>query len=263
VMKTVILAGGLGTRLSELTANKPKPMAEIGGRPILWHIMNSYASYGYTEFVIALGYKAEMIKEYFLNFFAINNDLTVDLSNGETMIHDGRQPNWRIHLIDTGLNTQTGGRIKRLKKWIGNETFLMTYGDGVSDVNIQKLVEFHREHGKLATVTAVHPPARFGGLVLDGNRVVEFSEKNQSKEGWINGGFFVLEPEIFDTIEDDATLWERGPLDLLAARRELIAYHHEGFWQPMDTLREHRLLESLWESGKAPWQVKSAEVASV
>ncbi len=262
-MKTVILAGGFGTRLSELTTNLPKPMAEIGGRPILWHIMNTYASYGYTEFIIALGYKSEVIKEYFMNFFAINNDLTVNLGNGETTIHDGQQPNWCIHLVNTGLNTQTGGRIKRLKKWIGNETFLMTYGDGVSNVNIKKLIDFHHAHGKLATITAVHPPARFGGLVLEGDKVVEFTEKNQSQEGWINGGFFVLEPEIFDTIEGDNTMWERGPLDLLASRRELVAYRHKGFWQPMDTLREYHLLQSLWESGKAPWKTSVSEVASV
>jgi glucose-1-phosphate cytidylyltransferase len=254
-MKAVILAGGFGTRLSELTGNIPKPMAEIGNRPMLWHIMNIFAHHGVTEFVIALGYKSEVIKKYFLNFYAFNNDITLDLSKGETKIHEGRQPNWRIHLVDTGINTQTGGRLKRLKDWIGNETFMMTYGDGVSDVNIQKLIAFHKKQKKLATVTAVHPSARFGGLVIDQHSVTEFSEKNQSKEGWINGGFFVLEPQVLDLIEDDQTIWERTPLEQLASRQQLSAYCHQGFWQPMDTLREYHQLESLWQSGKAPWKV--------
>lgn len=254
-MKTVILAGGFGTRLSELTAAIPKPMVEIGGKPMLWHIMNIYAAHGFEEFVLALGYKAESVKEYFLNFFAINHDLTVDLETGKTVIHEGGLPSWKIHLINTGLETQTGGRIKRLKEWVGNETFMMTYGDGLSNVNIEELVAFHKSHKKLATVTAVHPPARFGGLVLQGNRVEEFSEKNQSKEGWINGGFFVLEPEIFDYIENDKTIWEKDPLEKLAAQGQLMAYFHEGFWQPMDTLRECRILESLWQSGEAPWKI--------
>jgi len=253
-MKTVILAGGFGTRLSEVTASIPKPMAEVGGKPLLWHIMNIYAHHGFNEFILALGYKAEVIKEYFLNFYAINNDLTLDLENGRTIVYEGKQPLWRIHLVDTGIETQTGGRIKRLKDWIGNETFLLTYGDGVSDIDIEKLVAFHKSHGKLATVTAVHPPARFGGLVLEGSLVKEFSEKNQSSEGWINGGFFVLEPEVLNYIAQDGTAWEREPLEQLAKGNELMAYFHEGFWQPMDTLREHRLLESLWQSGKAPWK---------
>jgi glucose-1-phosphate cytidylyltransferase len=229
-------------------------MVEIGGKPILWHIMNIYAAYAYHEFVIALGYKAEVVKEYFLNFFTINNDLSVDLSNGKSTIHKRNLPNWLIHLIDTGLDTQTGGRIKRLKEWIGNETFMMTYGDGLSNVNISDLVAFHKKHKKLATVTAVHPPARFGGLILKENRVIEFSEKNQAKEGWINGGFFVLEPEVFDYIENDQTLWEKEPLERLAADDQLMAYFHSDFWQPMDTLREFRLLESHWQSGNAPWK---------
>lgn len=254
-MKAVILAGGFGTRLSELTGNIPKPMVEIGGKPILWHIMNIYAHQGITEFVIALGYKSEVIKKYFLNFYAFNNDITIDLSKGSTIIHEGKQPNWRIHLVDTGMNTQTGGRLRRLKDWIGDETFLMTYGDGVSDINIQNLIAFHRKQKKLATVTAVRPSARFGGLVIEQNAVMEFSEKNQSKEGWINGGFFVLEPQVLDLIEDDQTIWERTPLEHLARAQQLSAFSHEGFWQPMDTLREYHLLESLWQSGNAPWKV--------
>lgn len=254
-MKAIILAGGFGTRLSEVTGTIPKPMVEIGGKPIIWHIMNIYAHHGITEFVIALGYKAEVIKEYFLNFYAFNNDITLDLANGKTTVYDGKQPKWRIHLVDTGLQTQTGGRIKRLKEWIGKETFLMTYGDGVADVNIEELIKFHKKNKRHATVTAVHPPARFGGLVIEGNKVVEFTEKNQSKEGWINGGFFVLEPQVFDLIEDDQTIWERGPLEHLAEKKQLSAFCHSGFWQPMDTLREYQMLEALWQSGKAPWKI--------
>lgn len=254
-MKAVILAGGLGSRLAEETTVRPKPMVEIGGRPILWHIMSIYASYGFNEFVVALGYKGEVIKDYFLNFYALNNDLTIDLGTGRTIIHDGNQPNWRIHLVDTGLRTQTGGRIKRLARWIGKETFMLTYGDGVADVDLRRLVDFHRSHGKLATVTAVRPPARFGGLSFDGDLVVRFVEKPQTGEGWINGGFFVLEPGVLDYIEGDDTVWEREPLERLAADGQLVAYKHAGFWQPMDTLREKQLLEALWESGKAPWRI--------
>lgn len=254
-MKAVILAGGFGTRLSELTGNIPKPMVEIGGKPILWHIMNIFSRYGVNEFIIALGYKSEMIKEYFLNFYAFNNDISLDLAKGETIIHDGNQPKWRIHLVDTGLNTMTGGRIKRLQKWIGDETFMMTYGDGVSDVNIDELVEFHFSHGKAATVTAVHPAARFGGLEIQEGMVKVFDEKNQAKEGWINGGFFVLEPSVFDLIENDQTVWEKLPLEKLAKSNQLGAFCHKGFWQPMDTLREYQMLETMWQSGKAPWKV--------
>ena len=253
-MKVVILAGGFGTRLAELTANLPKPMVEIGGKPILWHIMNIYAAFGYREFMIALGYKAEVIKKYFLDFYAINNDLSLNFASGETKIHSGKQPDWTVHLIDTGLATQTGGRIKRLKEWIGNETFMLTYGDGLSNVDVKALLAFHASHGLLATVTAVRPSARFGGLVLDQHHVVQFTEKNQANEGWINGGFFVLEPQVLDYIEGDSTLWEREPLEQLAKDGQLMAHFHEGFWQPMDTLREHRLLESLWASGQPPWK---------
>ena len=255
-MKTVILAGGLGARLAEETQIKPKPMVEIGGKPMLWHLMNLYAAYGFAEFIVALGYKGEYIKDYFLNFYALNNDLTIDLCNGETVMHHKRQPGWRVHLVDTGLDTDTGGRIKRLGEWIGNETFLLTYGDGVANINISDLVEFHRSHGKLATVSAVRPPARFGGLRLNGGgQIVEFTEKPQTGEGWINGGFFVLEPGVFDFIAGDHTVWEHEPLEALARQGELMAFYHEGFWQPMDTLREKMLLERLWRSGDAPWRV--------
>jgi glucose-1-phosphate cytidylyltransferase len=254
-MKAVILAGGLGSRLAEETVARPKPMVEIGGKPILWHIMNIYACHGINEFIIALGYRAEIVKEYFLNFYALNNDLTLDLATGGTHIHDGRQPRWKVHLVDTGLNTQTGGRVKRIEKWLeGDSTFMLTYGDGVADVDLHALMRFHRSHGKLATVTAVRPPARFGGLAFDGTRVAEFTEKPQVGEGRINGGFFVLERDVLRYIDGDATLWERDPLERLAADGELHAYLHDGFWQPMDTLRDRKLLEDLWASGAAPWK---------
>jgi len=254
-MKVVILAGGFGTRLSEMTGSIPKPMVEIGGRPILWHIMSVYAHYGFSEFIIALGFKSEIIKEYFLNYYAKNSDLTIDLSNGQTLVHERQCMDWKIHLVDTGLHTQTGGRLRRLKNWLGEEPFLMTYGDGVANVNITELVSFHQNHGKLATLTAVHPPARFGGLMLDDSRVMEFSEKNQSMEGWINGGFFVLEPEVLDYIADDETSWEKQPLENLSMEGQLSAFFHKGFWQPMDTLREYRLLQEMWDKGNAPWKV--------
>jgi glucose-1-phosphate cytidylyltransferase len=255
-MKTVILAGGLGTRLAEETEVRPKPMVEIGGKPLLWHLMNIYSAHGFSEFIVALGYKGEYIKEYFLNFYAFNNDLSIDLSRGDTTVHHGRQPGWKVHLVDTGLKTGTGGRIKRLREWIGGETFMLTYGDGVGDVNIRELIAFHKSHGKLATISAVRPPARFGGLHLNGGeQVVEFTEKPQADGGWINGGFFVLEPGVTDFIAGDDTIWERDPLERLAREGQLMAYYHEGFWQPMDTLREKMLLENLWNSGRAPWKV--------
>lgn len=253
-MKTIILAGGLGTRLSEMTVAMPKPMIEIGNKPILWHIMNIYSHFGFQDFVVALGYKGEVIKEYFLNYYAKHNDLVIDLSSGDQQINRKTNLNWKISLVDTGLTTQTGGRLKNLKNWLNNETFSLTYGDGVANVNIGELLAFHKSHGKLATVTAVRPPARFGGLILDGPEVVKFSEKNQADEGWINGGFFILEPEVLNYIQDSQTIWEKEPLELLAEQGQLMAYFHEGFWQPMDTLREQKLLQSMWESGNAPWK---------
>src|SRR5262245_4679225 len=254
-MKVVILAGGLGSRLQEETTVRPKPMVEIGGKPILWHILNIYAARGYNEFVVALGYKGEFIKDYFLNFYALNNDLTVDLASGASTIHRGSAPKWKVHLVDTGAETQTGGRVKRLRGHLQDGTFLMTYGDGVADVDVKSLIEFHRSHGKLATVTAVRPPSRFGSFILDGNRIARFEEKPQTGEGWINGGFFVLEPAVLDLIDGDDTPWERAPMERLAARGELMAFRHEGFWQAMDTLRERRVLEDLWASGSPPWKV--------
>jgi len=257
-MKTVILAGGLGTRLAEETQVKPKPMVEIGGKPMLWHLMNIYAAHGFSEFIVALEYKGELIKEYFLNFYALNNDLSIDLSAGDTTVHRRQLPNWKVHLVDTGLQTQTGGRIKRLREWIGDDAFMLTYGDGVANVNVRELLEFHKSHGKLATISAVRPPARFGGLRVNGGaQIIEFTEKPQVGEGWINGGFFVLEPAVTDFIEGDATIWEHEPLKALARAGQLMAYHHDGFWQPMDTLREKALLENLWSSGQAPWKVWS------
>ncbi len=252
-MKTIILAGGLGTRLQEETTLKPKPMVEIGGRPMLWHIMGCYARHGFREFVVALGYKGEVIKHYFLNYYNLRSSLTVDLGKGEVEVHDGEREDWRVHLVDTGADTQTGGRLKRLAPWVADGAFMLTYGDGVADVDMGKLVTFHKSHGKLATITAVRPPGRFGALGFDGDLVTHFAEKPQTGEGWINGGFFVLEPQVLDYIGGDATLWENEPLELLAKEGQLAAYRHEGFWQCMDTLRDVRHLEDLWASGKAPW----------
>jgi glucose-1-phosphate cytidylyltransferase len=254
-MRTVILAGGLGSRLSEETTLKPKPMVEIGGWPILWHIMQIYSAHGYADFVVACGYKGSYIKEYFRNYLMNNNDVVVSLSTGQTRVLEHRTPPWEVHLIDTGAGTQTGGRLRRCRQWLTGQTFMMTYGDGVGDINITRLVEFHRAHGKLATLTAVRPPARFGGLSFNGDAVVTFSEKPQIGEGWINGGFMVLEPEVMDYIEGDETIWERGPLERLANDGQLLAYRHYGFWQPMDTMRERQLLETLWNDGNAPWKV--------
>ena len=254
-MKVVLLAGGRGTRLSEETDIRPKPMVEIGGKPILWHIMSVYHAAGLSDFVVACGYKGAFIKEYFRSLHLHHSDLVVDLSKGSTDTLRSNAPEWRITLIDTGLDTMTGGRIKRLQPDLGNQTFLATYGDGLADIDVRKLIDFHKSHGKLATVTAVRPPARFGGLVLDGAQVAEFTEKPQTGEGWINGGYFVFEPQVFDYLGNDATVLEREPLERLAAEGQLMAFQHEGFWQPMDTLREKHLLENLWNSGKAPWKL--------
>ncbi|MGB7274048.1 MAG: glucose-1-phosphate cytidylyltransferase, partial [Geitlerinemataceae cyanobacterium] len=246
---------GLGTRLAEETETKPKPMVEIGGQPILWHIMKHYAHYGFKDFAIALGYKGEVIKKYMVDYCSLNSNLTVNMGSGQVQMHDGYRPNWTIDLIDTGLSTNTGGRIKRLIPYMGNETFMLTWGDGVSDLNLQDLLAFHRHHGKLATMTVVRPPARFGLPRLDGDQVVEFSEKPQIEEGWINGAFFILEPEVFDYIEGDDTLWEKEPLENLAKDGQLMAYRYDGFWQCMDTIRDKKRLQTLWESGTAPWKV--------
>jgi glucose-1-phosphate cytidylyltransferase len=255
-MKAIILAGGFGTRLSEETVLRPKPMVEIGGRPILWHIMNIYAAHGIDEFIVALGYKGEIIKAYFLNYYAINNDISIDLASGKTTIHDGTQPKWTIHLVETGLSTQTGGRLKRLQKWLGaDETFLFTYGDGVADLDVKALLEFHKAHGKLATVTTVHSPERFGRIAFEGHQVVDFYEKPEASEGWINGGFFVLNRKVIDYIAGDETMWERYPVEQLARDGQLMGYRHYGFWSCMDTLKEKNMLEELWASEKAPWKI--------
>jgi glucose-1-phosphate cytidylyltransferase len=256
-MKVAILAGGVGSRLAEETELKPKPMVEIGGKPIIWHIMMHYAHYGLTDFVIALGYKGEVIKKYMLDYAALSCDLRINTRTGLVSLQGDPAFDWNVDLVETGMNTQTGGRIKRLKHIIGKEPFMLTWGDGVSDVDLNALLTFHRTHGKLATLTAVRPTARFGHLDLEGDSVVEFSEKPQTREGWINGAFFVLEPEVFEYIDDDATSWEKGPLERLAREGQLMAYKHESFWQCMDTLREKKYLESLWESGAAPWKTWS------
>jgi glucose-1-phosphate cytidylyltransferase len=255
-LKVVILAGGLGTRLQEETVVKPKPMVDIGGRPILWHIMKIYASYGFKEFVIALGYKGEIIKDYFLNYHYQSSNLTIELESGNVTVHNDKdREDWIIHLLDTGLHTQIGGRVRQAAGFIGRETFMMTYGDGVANINIQELLAFHRRQGKLATVTTVRPPARFGTITLGGDLVECFEEKPQSGEGWVNGGFFVLEPGVVDYIENDDTVFEREPLEGLARDGQLAAYRHADFWQCMDTLRDVRLLEGLWQSAKAPWKM--------
>jgi glucose-1-phosphate cytidylyltransferase len=253
-VKVAILAGGVGSRLSEETESKPKPMVEIGGRPILWHIMKHYYRYGFDDFVIALGYKGDRIKRWTLDLAAIQGDITVRVGEGQVERHDGERDDWVMTLVDTGLETQTGGRVKRLAPHLGDGTFMLTWGDGVSDIDLRRLVEFHRSHGKLATMTAVRPPARFGHMELDGELVSEFSEKPQAREGWINGAFFVLEPQVIDYIDNDMTHWEREPLERLAADGQLMAYRHESFWQCMDTLRDRVLLESMWASGNAPWK---------
>ena len=254
-MKVVILAGGFGTRLAEYTTLIPKPMVPIGNKPILVHIMEIYASYGYKEFIIALGYKSEVIKEYFLNYYALNSDFEVNLKNGSIKYINEADIDWKIQLIDTGLNSMTGGRVKRLSRIIGDNTFMLTYGDAVSSVNIKELVNSHKISGKIATVTAVHPVARFGELAIgDDNNINSFSEKSQVNLGWINGGFFVFEPKVFDLIENDSTVLEKKPLEWLANNRQLNAYKHEGFWQCMDTVRERDNLVKIWKSGNAPWK---------
>lgn len=254
-MKVVILAGGLGTRLSEETILRPKPMVEIGGKPILWHIMNIFAHYGFKEFIIALGYKGEMIKEYFLNYYYHQSDLVIDLKNGKTTVTNNEVKDWVIHLIDTGINSMTGGRVYRLKDKLKNEIFLLTYGDGLANINIKELVKFHKSHGKIATVTAVRPVARFGGITIDGNLVTEFKEKPQTGGGWINGGFFVFNPEIFNYFSSDNDVLEGKPMERLVSDRQLMVYKHEGPWQCMDTARDKHLLEKLWEDGNAPWKI--------
>jgi len=254
-MKVAILAGGYGSRLAEETEVKPKPMVEIGGQPILWHIMMHYSHYGFKEFAIALGYKGAAIKRYMVDYCSLNSNLTVDMKTGTVHPHGGHSADWLVDLVDTGLPTMTGGRIKRLAPYLGDETFMLTWGDGVSDVNLHDLLAFHRSHGKLVTLTAVRPPARYGYMNFDGDRVVEFTEKPQIGEGWINGAFFVIEPEVFDYIDGDSTVWEREPLENLARDGQLMAYRHTYFWQCMDTLREKHILESFWQSSNAPWKV--------
>lgn len=254
-MKVVILAGGFGSRLAEETEIKPKPMVEIGGRPILWHIMKHYAHHGFRDFYIALGYKGEVIKRYFMDYYTLTGNMMINLSKGEVEVQNKECEGWTVHLIDTGLNTYTGGRVKRLEQWLKNETFMVTYGDGVSDINLHSLLGFHRSHGRLATVTAVRPPARFGGLIFDGDLVAEFTEKPQIGEGWINGGFLVFEPGVFTYLKGDETSLEGDLLEQLATEGQLAAYRHDSFWQCMDHLRDVRLLESLWQSGKPPWKV--------
>ncbi|HEC90687.1 MAG TPA: glucose-1-phosphate cytidylyltransferase [Alphaproteobacteria bacterium] len=254
-MKAVILAGGHGSRLSEETDARPKPMVGIGGQPILWHILKTYGHYDINDFVICLGYKGYVIKEYFANYALHNSNITFDLRKGTLEVHENESEPWRVTLVDTGVDTQTGGRLARVRDLIGDETFCMTYGDGLGDLDMTALIAFHKEHGKAATLTAVAPPGRFGALHLDGDAITAFEEKPTGGNAWINGGFFVLEPSVFDLIEDDQTIWEQAPLENLAARGELRAYRHEGFWQCMDTLRDRRLLEGLWASGGAPWKV--------
>ena len=254
-MKVVILAGGLGTRLSEYTVSIPKPMVTIGGRPILWHIMKTYAHYGHNNFFLALGYKAEVIKDYFLHYSNLNADFTIDLSSGGIQSHQKDEIDWKVTLVQTGVDSMTGGRVKRMQKYVGNEPFLLTYGDGVSNINISELLKFHRSHGKMVTVSAVHPIARFGELEISKDQVKSFHEKPQTTHGWINGGYFVIEPEFFDLIEGDDIILEKGPLETAAKNGELMAYRHNGFWQCMDTKRDRDSLENMWLSENPPWMV--------
>jgi len=255
-VKAVILAGGLGTRLSEETSVRPKPMVEIGGKPILWHIMKIYSAFGITEFIVCLGYKGYIIKEYFANYFLHTSDVTFDISGNKMEVHNNSAEPWRVTLIDTGDQTMTGGRLLRARAHLKNESeFCLTYGDGVADVDVGKLVQFHRDRGKLVTLTGVQPPGRFGALATEGDRVIGFQEKPFGDGGWINGGFFVLSPEVFDYLTDDTTAWEREPLERLAASHQIAVFRHSGFWHPMDTLRDKVMLDELWQSGRAPWKV--------
>ncbi|AQR65315.1 glucose-1-phosphate cytidylyltransferase [Aquaspirillum sp. LM1] len=257
-MKAVILAGGFGTRISEESHLRPKPMIDIGGKPILWHIMKIYSHYGINDFVICLGYKGYMIKEYFANYFLHMSDVTFDMSSNQMHVHHKSAEPWKVTLVNTGENSMTGGRLRRVREYLDDSDFCFTYGDGVADVDIGKLVEFHHAHGKLATVTAIQPPGRYGALAMDGNSVLGFQEKPKGDGGWINGGFFVLSPKVLDYIDSDDTTWEQEPLIALASEGQLQAYQHEGFWQAMDTLREKNLLEELWQNKTAPWKVWQA-----
>ena len=254
-MKAVILAGGLGTRISEETHLRPKPIVEIGGRPILWHVMKIYSAHGINDFIICVGYKGYVIKEYFANYFLHMSDVTFDMASNRMEVHERRSEKWRVTVVDTGEATQTGGRLRRVREFIGKEAFCMTYGDGVGDVDITQLVAFHRAQRRKATLTGVKPPGRFGSLKLKGNRIERFHEKPEGDGAWINGGFFVLEPSVLDLLTDDSTVWERRPLETLARKSQLSIYRHHGFWQPMDALRDKNLLEELWSSGRAPWKV--------
>jgi len=253
-MKVIILAGGFGTRLSEYTDSIPKPMVTIGGKPILWHIMDTYAKFNHKDFYIALGYKSEVIKEYFLNYRTLNSDFTVDLSNGNILEHQQDPVDWKVTLVDTGLNSMTGGRVKRMRDFIGNEPFLLTYGDGVANIDLDALVKYHKSHGKMVTVSAVHPGARFGELDINNNIVTSFKEKPQITQGWINGGYFVMEPSFFDLIEGDSTILEKEPLEKAAQMGELMSYAHDGFWQCVDTKRDRDSLEEMCQAGNAPWK---------
>lgn len=254
-MKAVILAGGLGTRISEETHIKPKPMIEVGGKPILWHIMKTYSHYNINDFIVCLGYKGYVIKEYFANYSLHMSDVTVDMAGNQIEVHQNNAEAWKVTLVDTGETTMTGGRLKRVQPYIGDEDFCMTYGDGLADIDIHKLVKFHKEHGKLSTLTSVQPPGRFGSVVINNHLVDSFCEKPAGDGGWINGGFFVLSPKVIDYIDDDETIWEREPLEKLAENKELSAYKHKGFWQPMDTLRDKHHLDQLWNDNEAPWKL--------
>jgi glucose-1-phosphate cytidylyltransferase len=254
-LKVAILAGGAGTRLAEETDVRPKPMVEIGGKPILWHIMKHYAHFGHSDFVIALGYKGDYIKRWMKEYALLGGSMTVRMQTGEVVRHNPESVDWNVDLVETGAATLTGGRVKRLKQWLGDSTFMLTWGDGVSDVDLDRLLAFHRAHGRLATVTAVRPPARYGYMEFDNDRVAKFAEKPQTAEGWINGAFFVLEPQVLDYIDGDQTMFEHAPMERLAAEGQLMAYKHDSFWQCMDTLREKHLLQSLWDSGTPPWKL--------